>query len=299
MWRWIYLKLVLFGMIATCAAKKSCTIPFDLEANLIVLTATIDGQEGAFILDTGAPTLMLNSTRFEGKASNLEAAGLHAAIKIEEKQVRSFQWNCLNKQNFDAVVLDLSHLEERINEPLLGLIGYDVLKEWHILFDYTQKEIGLYKGNAPDLYDQQKPLAIVPFQMAAHLVLLEINMDEQPYQLIIDSASGSNLLNSDIQSPTLLPIEQPILLRSADQKERIYQQIIAQQTTIATTSFFNQPFIQVDLTKVVEQSDGLLGFPFLSCCKISIDYKKGKIILWEDNTPHLVANNRPYSVDGQ
>lgn len=291
MWRWIYLNLLLFGMITTCAAKKSCTISFDLEANLIVLTATVDGQEGAFILDTGAPALMLNSTHFEGRESNLEAAGLHAAIKIQEKQVRSFQWNCLSKHHFNAVVLNLSHLEERIKKPLLGLIGYDVLKEWHVLFDYTQQEIGLYKGNTPDLYDQQKPLASVPFQMVAHLVLLELTMDEQPYQLIIDSASGSNLLNSDIQSPSLLPIEQPILLRSADQNERIYQQAIAQQTSIATTNFFNQPFIQADLTKVVQESDGLLGFPFLSCCKISIDYKKGRVILWEDQAQVLAVND--------
>lgn len=42
----------------------SCVIPFSRAGNLIVIRAKVDTTEGNFILDTGAPRLILNLTYF-------------------------------------------------------------------------------------------------------------------------------------------------------------------------------------------------------------------------------------------
>ncbi len=41
-----------------------CTIPFTRAGNLILIQATVDTVQGNFILDTGAPNLVLNLTYF-------------------------------------------------------------------------------------------------------------------------------------------------------------------------------------------------------------------------------------------
>ncbi len=280
MWRWICLTTLLLGTIYTGNAKQTCTPAFQLVADLVLVDASVDGQEGYFILDTGAPSLVLNAAHFEGTASDLEAVGLHQAVAIQEKTVKRFTWACLQKRNFKSLVLDLTHLETRIQKPLLGLIGYELLKDWHILFDYSAQEIGLY-GSKLEEMDGQAPLASVAFRLVEHLVVVELAMHGQPYRFIIDSASGANLLDSSIQTPNLLPLEEAIIVRTADQSERRYTQTIVQQASMSSADFFNQVFVQVELSQLVGAPDGLLGFPFLSCCKISIDYKRKRVLLWE------------------
>src|SRR5215207_700895 len=44
--------------------SSSCIIPFNRVGNLIVIKAKVDTTEGNFILDTGAPHLVLNLTYF-------------------------------------------------------------------------------------------------------------------------------------------------------------------------------------------------------------------------------------------
>src|SRR3954454_17668013 len=44
--------------------STSCVIPFTRAGNLILIQATVDTMVGNFILDTGAPYLVLNITYF-------------------------------------------------------------------------------------------------------------------------------------------------------------------------------------------------------------------------------------------
>src|SRR5690242_9151111 len=85
--RWIHLAKCLLVFLCTCSvasAKErpsafkphslsiqtlasdsvSCIIPFNRIGNLIVVKAKVDTVEGNFILDTGAPGLVLNLTYF-------------------------------------------------------------------------------------------------------------------------------------------------------------------------------------------------------------------------------------------
>ena len=90
--RLICLIVFFLSISTTINAKKACEISFDLKSDLIVVTAEVDGQEGAFVLDTG--------THF-----GTEIVGLHKSIAVAEQQVRYFNWACLEKRNLDAMIV--------------------------------------------------------------------------------------------------------------------------------------------------------------------------------------------------
>src|SRR6476469_529605 len=59
---------------------KVLTIPIKRSQNLILLEGEIDGQQGNFILDTGAPYLVLNQTYFRDyihEKQTEEASGIN------------------------------------------------------------------------------------------------------------------------------------------------------------------------------------------------------------------------------
>src|SRR5678809_194712 len=59
---------------------NSCVIPFNRVGNLIVLKAKADTTEGNFILDTGAPGLVLNLTYFRNYSITSHQDGEQASI---------------------------------------------------------------------------------------------------------------------------------------------------------------------------------------------------------------------------
>jgi hypothetical protein len=58
----------------------SCIIPFNRAGNLILIKAKADSIEGNFILDTGAPGLILNMTYFRNYPQTGEAEGESGGI---------------------------------------------------------------------------------------------------------------------------------------------------------------------------------------------------------------------------
>ncbi|MEM9992132.1 MAG: hypothetical protein AAF738_10235, partial [Bacteroidota bacterium] len=190
--------------------------------------------------------------------------------------------------NIKALVLDLAHFEERLSLPLLGLIGYEVLKKWEIAFDYTQQTLTLHYGQQRNV-PEQLTVTRVPFQLLGHLIAFELHIEGQPYQLILDSASGANFLDKSINSKHLLDTPTPIQVRSADNIDAIYTQSLLTESSISNTQFFNQPFVRSNLKEMLPKLDGLLGFPFLSCCKISVNYRKRELIIWNVHTIDLLA----------
>src|ERR1700723_2375933 len=58
---------------------KTLVVPIKRAGNLIIIEATVDSLEGNFVLDTGAPYLVLNETYFRDapKIDDQEAGGIN------------------------------------------------------------------------------------------------------------------------------------------------------------------------------------------------------------------------------
>src|ERR1700709_2034988 len=92
---------------------KTITVPIKRAGNLIVVEAQLDTMIGNFILDTGAPGLILNETYFRDSphVSEKESAGINgSASQTFTTVVYNFAILDLHYDKITADVTDLSNI---------------------------------------------------------------------------------------------------------------------------------------------------------------------------------------------
>ena len=129
--------------------SKVITVPITLSKNnMIVTQAAINGEKHNFIIDSGCPILYLNSKYFRGNGDE-EGARMSSSEDVNGKisggqdviTVDSFDFNGIRGNGMKVMTSDLSHLEN--GTEVYGLIGYDVYKDYDLLFDYKHKTLTL------------------------------------------------------------------------------------------------------------------------------------------------------------
>lgn len=98
-------------------------IPFKVHENVIFVKANLNGKEEFFILDSGAPTFIINSDYVVSniQSTAAKATGVGGKAEISVVHIDSFDWNGLKMENFDGMAMSLGHLEKRVEKSLRGL----------------------------------------------------------------------------------------------------------------------------------------------------------------------------------
>ena len=107
-----------FHQKQTFSDSISTIIPFSKVGNLIIVKAVVDSIEGNFILDTGAPYLILNVVYFRDYPvtvlSDHEPTGMTGgATLVNRTNVKAFSFGELKYDFTDADLVDLGHTENR------------------------------------------------------------------------------------------------------------------------------------------------------------------------------------------
>ena len=171
----------------------------------ILVEAQINGQQGRFILDTGSPDLVLNSCYFSGKKTDIIARGLHGQVtEIAQVSVRQFDWMSIRKRYIQAIALNMANLEKQTKVPILGLIGYEMLREYELLIDYVNQQIELIPVSKKSILGN-RILTRLPFRMQGHLPIIEVKVGDYQLRLGLDSGAQFNLLDAELLG--LLPEE--------------------------------------------------------------------------------------------
>ena len=92
--------------------SSSCVIPFNRVGNLIVIKARVDTIEGNFILDTGAPNLVLNLTYFRDYPLSTKHDEEQASIAggggaTTKTTIRQLTFGSMTFEKLDADVTNL------------------------------------------------------------------------------------------------------------------------------------------------------------------------------------------------
>src|SRR5688572_19607948 len=116
----------------------SCTIPFTRAGNLILIQAKAGKEEGNFILDTGAPYLILNITYFRNAkllpVSDGERGGITGSVARTEKTLLdSFRIHALTYDKIGADLVNLGHLENNKGVKILGLLGMQLFRQCEMI----------------------------------------------------------------------------------------------------------------------------------------------------------------------
>ncbi len=278
-------------------AAAPIPIPFQLAGNMIVIQASVNGTSGNFILDTGSPNVILNSTYFKGFAdtySDPEVTDIHGAVStVLSYDIDQLLLTGTELPQQRALVLDLKQLEKARNMPILGIIGYSAISSFEIMFDFEHKQLFLSPLRKNGTYLDDTTATLLPsdtfdLKMCGHIPSVLVHLKGKTLRLGIDSGSEINILDATTlkkQKLTILATDS-LLLRSISSQQLVVPVGSTSGLSINNWEPNKMRVIVVDLKYIRAQIspdlDGLLGTPFLQKEKIAINYKRKKLYLWRE-----------------
>ena len=279
--------------------QNTIRIPFKLMGRLIAVDASIDTVKGTFFFDTGAARLLLNKNYFDGGYPINDQVGYGSTGKMEAvqaKQIDTLAWDNFFRFDLIANLIDLSHIEQKRNSRIIGILGYDVFKDYEVLLDYPFKEIVLTKldkkGNRldPNAF-LSEPFDSISFKLKNHGIMLEVNIQGQPLTFNLDTGAELNLLDRKVPKQTLKNfkiLKRTQLMGAGNKKIEVLAGLLSNvkcgiqpnypmRTLLTNLNHLNKIF-GVKL-------DGVMGFEFLRPRRTIINYKKKMLYFLEIPKP--------------
>ncbi len=266
---------------------RSNPFPINIVNGLMVSEAVIEGKKVLVIFDTGAPGLVLNN-RFYATENpmSIQCAGINGNFQCHLHEIKEWSWMGIIHTNTNALVSDLSFLENALHQEVYALIGLSVLNDYYVSIDYDRKLISL--SEKMDV-DKDK---VMKFRYVNHLPVIKCKVNGVKKTLGLDTGSEINYLFADDSKNAQLHADaSPVLVIGTDNHKDIKYQL-NMDLELDANLIYPSTFI-IDLqgkeSFVSKSFDGLLGQPFLSQFNITIHPSKQIIIL----TPRKSVSNQP------
>ena len=266
--------------IATSNILSARFSPFNLVGGLMFVDANFNGESGTYILDTGAPGLILNNQiEIEPSESSYIASGLTGNASIDEFTVDEFKILDIVKKDFLAYQMDLAHIEDEILHRFSGLIGSDIFDQSILVLDYKEQMWGTVNEVEPALIASS-----YPFLMQDHFIIISIQVGGDKYSMILDTGAEINILDTD----TALQIKKSKMkkigttnVQSASREHQTTQSIKLHKFQMGKHTERNQEFSIMPFDFINDGLDfgidGLIGFPFFDGKKLALDFKTGTL----------------------
>ena len=266
---------------AVAAADVPTAQSFTFERSLIRFEAVVNGSRGQYLLDTGAPSLIVN-TRCDGAGTaGPEGYGTGGAVQLTEHRIDRFEMGERSVENYWAIGLDLREFEARTQQRVDGLVGYDLLNEGELRIDFRRKHFRLLPSVRRPRHDGAPPRQNLRFSLLGHLPLVGLRIDGKLHYFIIDTGAGANLIDRGL-------LAEPSV--SATGRACNIQGLDGAAADHGVAEVAGQPLLDgvslVAMDLQYLQSDpairiaGVLGSPFLSRYTVGIDYRRRRLRLW-------------------
>ncbi len=289
----LLVSLLLCGNITSAFNKKAASVKefktnFELIKNLIIIKVQLDGKDEDFILDSGAPSIILNAV-FYSDTSKIATAkqGIVGSYKTGMYKINKLVWNNTVIKDTEVLSMDMSNLTAQTGRPIKGLIGYDMLKNSELLIDYKRKELIISTGEKLQLHQVEIARDSVSFVYRDHIPVLTLNINGSSHLFGLDCGAGRNLISQQLfkEIPkSMYKLTGTQKLGGADQNFRQVSSFKLKEFYIGTIKYKRGRFLTSDISHLNRDSnliiDGLLGFPYLSRFKTSIDFANKKIYIW-------------------
>ncbi|RED43434.1 aspartyl protease [Winogradskyella eximia] len=269
-------------------------IPFKIVDQLIVVEVELLNIEGNFIIDTGSETLILNSVHFKTttrfRQENKQASGVHGNIdNVREKLLDKLSIESLNLEQLNADVIDLSHIEKIKKIEVLGIIGYNVLKDFEIFIDMHLNQITLSKTDKNGELLSKKVYAetihdSINFKLKNHTIVLDALIENHKVKFGLDTGAEYNQLNKKLDSEILdyfYPSKELGLTGASGKKTQVMAGKLYRVKLNDSIYFGPMKTVLTNLKKMNSafntNLDGVLGFEFFAQQRTIINYKKQKL----------------------
>ncbi len=272
------------------------SIPFKKVGNLIAVEANLNGTKQWFLLDNGAPKLVLNSAYVSDEVPSpnqqvvSSAQGVNGSIsKMNIAKINSFDFYGIKLSNQNMITLPLEHLEKETNLKLYGLIGYEIYKDYDLLFEYDVKTITLIEPAHTATYLKtnfsKNVIEEIPITMEGHIATVKGMLGNRQLNLGIDCGAESNLISESLKdsiAPFLSRIR-TTKLSGADAITKKVTQARLKNLGIGKKMYPRSKTVFNDMSHLNKgyntKLDGLIGHEFLSKQKTVVSYVNKKISL--------------------
>lgn len=305
-------QIILLVCVGLChaycqATTPFTTVPFIQLDDLILIEVVIDNQAGNFIVDTGAPELFLNKKYFKGRREkNIEQSwDINGQVDFTEiYYTKKLQIRTFERKRMNGRVVDLSHHEKLKSTPIHGILGHAVFKNMELVFDYQTAQLTFHhldrKGNrlAKNSYEFNHPTDSFELHMARHIPFLVGFVGNKRLRLGIDSGAEINLLHQNAlkKHPEYLDFKQSILISGFSKQTQQVKTATLSHLEIDDAIFKKMDFAHLNLKLLRNQKtiqlDGILGSVFIQNCKMSINYRKKKLYLWQTEHQQLAVSKK-------
>lgn len=267
---------------------STLTVPIKRAGNLIIVEAQVDTLQGNFVLDTGAPYLVLNATyfRYAPKISEQEAGGINGATSATfTTVVNNFSILDLHYPRLTADVTDLSNIENGRHIKILGLLGTRLFSKLALTVDLFHNVLYIHKldekGNiAPGERLFGQPQLRTSFKYMGDVIYLKGAIDDRSIWFAFDSGAEVNLLDYG-RSKKIISKMQVINRQKLTGVGGTSFEIInakVDKLTVGDMTFYNNRVLITSLDKMghfYDQSiDAILGYDFFSRGIFTINFVK-------------------------
>lgn len=260
-------------------------VPITRIGNLILVEAKIGNQTGFFVLDTGAPYLVLNETYFRDMV--LANQRMYTDVNGQSRSanvtyVPKLELRSLYYKNLRADLANLASIENSRGVKVLGLMGINLFLDLEMRIDIKEQVMELHKVDKkgiPLLPTRQCAQALkVPFNLKNRVIIVEANLKDQILKFCFDTAAEvtalSNGLSDDIYDSMVLEKQIDLIGSSGASNRVLYGRLNGLQIGIPINGCNAIITDLGELGKAYGTSlDGMIGYDLLKQGIVTLNFK--------------------------
>lgn len=253
-------------------------IPLKRVQNLYMVEAKVDSVVGNFILDTGAPHLVLNKTYFNtGKSApgSTQYGITGGGNSVMNTTIDTLKVSELFYTRVDADIVNLGHLENARGVKILGLLGTSLFSRIEMEIDMKNDLLYLYKtdekgerlipNNHTSSPDMQMPLDIVN-----DVLFIEGRIANKKLRFCLDTGAERNVLSNTVSNKIIsrFTLTKSSNLAGSGNSGQVVLNGVIDSVVTEGVSFTDMPFILTNLSYLElvygTTVNGVLGYDYLS-----------------------------------
>jgi predicted aspartyl protease len=226
-----HLLIALWSCVALSQSsnKPTAEVPFAFDHTSVIIQVKVNGK-GPFnmVLDTGSDVATIDLATAKELGLNLKSTGGQATGGGSEKsqvfltQIPQVEIGDLASKNILAVAVDLSKSSQVLGKTLHGVLGYSVLKNRIVQFDYPKRVIRFYSSSPypkSDPNSNNDRRVVLPFRLGDDSPIIDdVYVNGKKIKAVIDTGGGGTYFALMPETISSLGLEQEMSQAAPDSR---------------------------------------------------------------------------------
>lgn len=296
-----HLLIALWSCVALSQSSNNqpiAQVPFAFDRTSVIIQVKLNGK-GPYnmVLDTGSDVATIDIATAKELGLNLKSTGQPATGGGSEKkqvfltQVPQVEIGSLASKDIYAVAVDLSQSSQKLGKPLHGVLGYGVLKNRVVQFDYPKRMIRFYSSSLYPKADQNfnnERRVMLPFRLGDDSPIIDdVYVNGKKIKAVIDTGGGGTYFALMPEAISSLGLEEEMSQAEPDGRGVGVNGIITSRkgkikTLKVGTITVDSPtviFYPKDVGKDKRKFGGAIGNVFLQDFVVTFDYLNRTVVL--------------------